>query len=195
MAEQLDTASPQGQVVTTPIALKFAQAAPVAQALSQAFAAPPQQGGPRGATANADDRVTIVAEPMSNYLLVTASAKNLDRIKSLLEKLDTEQAGGMKTELLVLAKGKAADMAPTLTRMVGAWTTTPAGRAGSQPGVVVSADIGIELPGRHRAAGGRREGPEDGQATRRRHGGRDRVEHFHHRPEEQRCHADGPDGP
>ena len=79
---------------------------------------------------------------MSNHLLVTASAKNLERVKSLLEKLDTEQSGGMKTELLVLAKGKAADMAPTLTRMVAALSPVVAGRQGNPQSVIVSPDVG-----------------------------------------------------
>ena len=144
MAQQLDQASQAGQVTTTVLPLKFAQAASVAPALSQAFTPAPGGGGPR-ATINADDRVTVVAEPNSNHIIVTASAKNLEKVKTLLEKLDTEQAGGVKTELVILLKAKAVDVAPVLSRMAAGSAYTggrASGIAGFTMPSIVSADAG-----------------------------------------------------
>jgi type II secretion system protein D len=161
LAQQLDTAS-TGALTTTVIALKFAQAASVGPAISQAFGGAMRFGfGGRGGAGggmpsiNPDDMVTVVAEPMSNSLLVTANAMNLEKVKGLLTKLDTEVAGGIRTELLLLKNAKAADLAPTLSRMAQTSSTAPGGGGGrfgammgmagaaAAPGaVVVSADVG-----------------------------------------------------
>jgi type II secretion system protein D len=135
LAQQLDAAS-TGALTTTVIPLKFAQAASVAPAISQAFGGPTRLfSGGRGAgsgglpAVNPDVSVTVVAEPMSNSLLVTANAMNLEKVKGLLEKLDTEVAGGVRTELLILKNAKATDLAPTLSRMAQS-PTTPGGGTG-----------------------------------------------------------------
>ncbi len=147
LARELDTASPVGQATPTVIALKFAQAAAVAPAIGQAFGAGARGAG-RAATANPDDMVTVVAEPMSNSLIVTANAQNLVKVNALLAKLDTEVAGGMRTELLLLKNAKAPDVAPVLAKMalstgpVAAGGRGALGATGGIGAVNVSADAG-----------------------------------------------------
>ncbi|HUU10639.1 MAG TPA: secretin N-terminal domain-containing protein, partial [Phycisphaerae bacterium] len=142
LASQLDTASPDSQAAPTLIPLKFAQAAGVATAVGQAFETP--RGAGRGA--GADDRVTVVPEPMSNSLIVTAGADNLEKVRGLVAKLDTEQTGGMRTELLLLKDARAIDVAPVLQQMARSGAGGLPGRrgmaGGQQPAVVVSADAG-----------------------------------------------------
>ncbi|MCX5676331.1 MAG: hypothetical protein NTX87_15120, partial [Planctomycetota bacterium] len=116
LAQQLDTAS-TGRAAPTVIALKFAQAWSVAPALGQAFGTAGRGGAGQRAAVNPDEQVTVVAEPISNSLIVTANAQNLDKVKSLLEKLDTEAAGGVRTELLLLKNARALELAPILQKM------------------------------------------------------------------------------
>ncbi|MCX5682971.1 MAG: hypothetical protein NT049_04725, partial [Planctomycetota bacterium] len=153
LATELDAGTPEGQAIPSVIQLKFAQAAAIAPAISQAFGAQVRPGGGgRGvgaAAVNPDDMVTVVAEPMSNSLLVTANALNLEKVKGLVAKLDTEVAGGMRTELLILKNAKAPDVAPVLQRMAQTGPTAAPGARGMGGGatagaaaVVVSADAG-----------------------------------------------------
>ncbi|MBM4017165.1 MAG: hypothetical protein FJ288_02375 [Planctomycetes bacterium] len=138
LAQKMDVAS-KGQAAPTVIPLKYAQAAGVAPTLAAAFAPRPGAGGRTGAPANPDDIVTVVAEPMSNSLVVTANSMNLEKVNSLLTQLDTQTAGGMRTELKILKNAKANDIAPVLQRMVQAGGATGKAAPGS---VTVSADVG-----------------------------------------------------
>ena len=146
LATQLDTASPGSVTEPVLIPLKFAQAAGVAPAVSQAFQ--PPRG--TGRTIDPNDVVTVVAEPVSNSIIVTASAKNLEKVKDLLEKLDSEATAGIRSEMLILENAKAEDLAPVLTKMAQASTaaagaSSPSSRYGStarQQGVSVSAEKG-----------------------------------------------------
>ena len=145
LAMQIDAASTGGQAAPTFIPLKFAQATAVAPAISQAFATPRTSGGGRGpGTINPDDMVTVVAEPMSNALIVTANATNLKKVQDLLAKIDLEGAGGLRTELVILKNAKAVDVAPALQQMAqGAKGPRGAGGAtAGAPTVTVSADAG-----------------------------------------------------
>jgi type II secretory pathway component GspD/PulD (secretin) len=134
LAMRLDAASPGVLATQTIIALKHAQAGTVAAALSQAFA--PK----RGQSVSPDDLVTVVAEPFSNSVIVTANEKNLEAVQALLAKLDTETAGGSRTEMILLKHAKATDLASVLSAVAG----EPAGRrgAGGAQTVVVSAEPG-----------------------------------------------------
>ncbi len=146
LATQLDTASPGSVTEPVLIPLKFAQAAGVALAVSQAFQ--PPRG--TGRTIDPNDVVTVVAEPVSNSIIVTASAKNLQKVKDLLGKLDSEATAGIRSEMFILENAKAEDLAPVLTKMAQASTATagassPSSRYGAtarQQGVSVSAEKG-----------------------------------------------------
>jgi len=151
LATEIDTASPGGQATPTLISLKFAQASAIGPAISQAFTTPQAQRGPRGmgagaAAGNPDDVVTVVPEPMSNSLIVTANATNLKKVQDLLAKLDVEGTGGLHTELVLLKNARAPDVAPALQQMAQTSQGARAGRgalgAAGQPGVTVSADAG-----------------------------------------------------
>jgi len=141
---EMDQAGTGADLAPTLIPLKFAQAATVAEAIGEAFGA--QRGSSRQTSPR--DRVTVVPEPGSNSLIVTASAENLQKVRALLDELDTEESGGVKSEMLLLANAKAEDLAPVLQQM--ARTSAPAAtgmggyrspRAGSQA-VTVSAEKG-----------------------------------------------------
>ena len=146
MAAQLDATTPQGKSVRTLLTLKHAQASSVAAALTQAFA--PQ----RGVRVEPDDLVTIVAEGNSNSIIVTANPKNLLAVQDLLAKLDTEDAGGRKTEFVLLKNAKATELVTVLEKIAAGsgQSATGGGRrrggrgatASTSQQVVVSADAG-----------------------------------------------------
>ncbi len=146
LATQLDTASPGTVTEPVLIPLKFAQASSVAPAVSQAFQ--PQRG--TGRTIDPNDLVTVVAEPVSNSIIVTANAKNMEKVKDLLGKLDSEATAGVRSEMLILENAKAEDLAPVLEKMAKSTTatTTGASRYGTrastagQQTVTVSAEKG-----------------------------------------------------
>jgi len=137
LAAQLDT-RPGGEVTRTILPLKHAQAAPVAAALTQTFAPP------KGKRLTPDDLVTVVPETVSNSLIVSANAENLKRVQAMLAKLDTETAGGIRREILILKNAQAADLATALQRIAagtGSSATRGRGRSGSGTmGVTVTAD-------------------------------------------------------
>ena len=133
LAAKLDAEDPAGKAKRTILALQNAQAATVASALTQAFT--PR----RGERVTPDDLVTIVAEPMSNSVIVTSNDKNLEKVQALLAKLDGE--GATRTEMLLLKNSKAEDLATVLTKMAGSTSTSRRGGT-SGGGVVVAADAG-----------------------------------------------------
>jgi type II secretion system protein D len=141
LVSQLDEKA-VGEATRTVIALEHAEAAPVSAALSQAFApARGARGRRRTQTPEAgEDVVSVVAEPVSNSLIVTATTAGLEQVRGLLAKLDTD-AGGSRTELLLLEHAKAADLAKVLSTVAG--STGGRGRRGAvgQENVVVSADV------------------------------------------------------
>jgi len=133
---QIDAADETSRATRTLIPLKYAQATGVAAALTQAFT---PGRGQRGAV-SPDETVTVVAEPTSNTLIVGANAENLAKIHELLAAIDSEEAGGMRTELLVLSHANASEVAKTLTSV--APRPTRGGRGAQQEGVKVSAEPG-----------------------------------------------------
>jgi type II secretion system protein D len=132
LAAALDGAAPEGQVSRTVLPLTHAQAVAVAPALMQAFTPA------RGAAVRPEDAVTVVPEPQSNTLIVTANAANHEKVRSLLASLDTESASGQRVEIVVLKNGRAPDLAPILTR-VDQSSGGPA--RGATPTTTVSADV------------------------------------------------------
>jgi len=133
LAAKLDAEDPSGKAKRTILALENAQAATVASALTQAFS--PR----RGERVEPDDLVTVVAEPMSNSVIVTANEKNLAKVQTLLGKLDSE--GATRTEMLLLKNSEAADLATVLTKMAGSASSSRS-RSGASSGVVIAADAG-----------------------------------------------------
>jgi type II secretory pathway component GspD/PulD (secretin) len=131
LAAKLDLAS-TGSSARTLLTLKHAKAEMVAASLSQAFSAAAGQRGGSSRT-NPEDAVSIVPEPGTNSIIVTANAPNLERVKSLLAQLDVESAG-MRTELLLLKYAKAADLAPVLAQSAAAGGQQPGGRGKASPG-------------------------------------------------------------
>ncbi|HUU59500.1 MAG TPA: secretin N-terminal domain-containing protein, partial [Phycisphaerae bacterium] len=127
LAAQLDTL-PATKATQRIFALANAQADSVSRALDQAFRPA------RGARVTPDELVSVVAEPVSNTLIVTAGDQNMKKVEELIKKLDTEAIGGARVEMIFLKNAQAADLEKVLSRMVGG-----AGGRG-QPRAVVSAD-------------------------------------------------------
>ena len=120
----------------TLIQLEHARASAIAPVLARAFA--PK----RGQRLSSNELVTVVPEPNSNALIISANEKNLLKLQSLLAKLDTPEAGGTKTELLLLENSKATDLADVLRKLVGTQRTRRRRGAETQEPVLVSADDG-----------------------------------------------------
>ncbi|RPI59461.1 MAG: hypothetical protein EHM48_08845, partial [Planctomycetaceae bacterium] len=137
VAMKLDDAAKSGAVETRIVALKNAQAASVAPALAAAFA--PKTGGGRNAVPNPDDVVTVVAEPMSNSLLVTASAANMVKVEAIIAQMEIAPDNGMKTDFYVCKNIRSADMAAALAK-VTANTGLRIRGAGQQQGLTVSSE-------------------------------------------------------
>jgi len=142
LAAKLDAAA-TGSSARTLLTLKHAKAEMVAASLSQAFSASAQQRGGSSRT-SPEDVVSIVAEPGTNSIIVTANAPNLERVKSLLAQLDVESAG-MRTELLLLKYAKAADLAPVLAQSASAGGQSPGRPRGSSQSVSAAAGQGVTI--------------------------------------------------
>jgi len=133
LAGQLD-ARPAGPGVPTIIALKTARASTIAAALTQAFRIP------RGVRAKPSDLVTVVAEPVSNSIIVTASEANLKKVQDLVAKFDAE-GGGRRTEFIVLKHAQAAEIASVLAGIAGGGSSRrPRRGVATADGVNVSSD-------------------------------------------------------
>ncbi|HQL76080.1 MAG TPA: secretin N-terminal domain-containing protein, partial [Phycisphaerae bacterium] len=136
MVQALDAVSVSDKLQTVIIPLEHGQATSVAAALSQAFGAS-ARGGRR--STSPEDEVRIAAETFTNSILITASEKNLLKIQAMVQKLEKDTAGGVKSEFLVLTNAKADDLATVLARLAGASGRGARGAAGTG-GVTVAAD-------------------------------------------------------
>ncbi|MHC4717287.1 MAG: secretin N-terminal domain-containing protein, partial [Planctomycetota bacterium] len=58
-------------------------------------------------------------ETSANALIVSASAKNLEKIRALIKQIDTENTGGRKIEFMLLKNAKAVDLAKVLSQVLG----------------------------------------------------------------------------
>ena len=134
LATKLDVNAASGQVTSVVIPLKHSQANTMAAALTPSFQVP------RTRVFSIDDYVTITAEPLSNSVVVTASAANMARVTALVEKLDTPEAQASKAQFVILKNARATDLAIVLQRVAATSAATPGKRA--QQGVTVSADQG-----------------------------------------------------
>ncbi|MFP4104932.1 MAG: secretin N-terminal domain-containing protein [Phycisphaerae bacterium] len=136
LAAQLDSSSPEGKATQSLVQLKHADAESVAVTLSQAFRPV------RGRRLKPDEQVTIVAEDASNSLVITANKQNLKKVKDLLATIDTEDAGGKRTEYVVLEHAQAEQMVSTLQQMAGGTVSRGRRRGGTSGAnqVVISAE-------------------------------------------------------
>ncbi len=120
--------APAGKMVREVLPLEHAQAGTVARSLQRAFQ--PQRGQPF----TPDDLVTVVEEPGTNTLVVTASADKMAEVKELLGTLDSKEFGQAGGQMLLLKSAKATEVAAVLSRVAGS------NRRRGSAGVTVSAD-------------------------------------------------------
>jgi len=146
----------------TVIALRYADASSVSTALNQAFApqvearrggnqpirrpsngeGQPDDGGNQPRILVDDtDVVRSAAEPLTNSIIVSASRRNLEKIKAIVESLDVADFAAMPpVRLIPLNEAKAADVASTLQSMYADESGRSGARRSGRKSVVISAD-------------------------------------------------------
>jgi len=123
LVKQIDEEAAAGEVEQVVIPLEYASADAVAPAIARAFAPA------RGQRTAPQDIVTATPEPSANALIVSASPKNLEKVRSLIKQIDVEDTGGRKIEFMLLEHAKAADLAKVLASVL-----TQTGRRGGRRG-------------------------------------------------------------
>jgi len=109
----LDTAPASEPAVVT---LHYASALDVAQMLNRLLV----ESGPTGAAPDPLQRVTLVADPRSNSVLVRAeSPARVARVRSLIEQLDTPGRAGGNMFIIYLKNAEAVRVAATLRSLLG----------------------------------------------------------------------------
>ena len=116
LAKKIDESASRGERKRTIIMMNYADATTVSLALRQAFAPA------RGKKINPEDEVTIVPEPGTNSLIVTASEANLKKVQDVVSGLDREDAARQQTAMMVLKNAKAADVSNVLADIFGGGT-------------------------------------------------------------------------
>ncbi len=106
----LDTAPASEPAVVT---LRYASALDVAQMLNRLLV----ESGPTGAAPDPQQRVTLVADPRSNSVLVRAeSPARVARVRSLIEQLDTPGRAGGNMFIIYLKNAEAVRVARRCAR-------------------------------------------------------------------------------
>ena len=108
LVQQIDQEAASGEVEQVVIPLEYASAQTVAQAITRAFTPA------RGQRTAPQDAVTAAPEPSANALIVSASARNIEKVRALIKQIDTESTGGSKIEFMLLEHAKAVDLANVL---------------------------------------------------------------------------------
>ncbi|HOF18243.1 MAG TPA: secretin N-terminal domain-containing protein, partial [Phycisphaerae bacterium] len=135
LIEELDQSAAQSTATTVWMCpLKHAQAPAVATALSQAFAPP------RGRKLETGEGVTVVAEPTSNTVIVTANAENLKKVQDLIARLDTETDQATGVYILALSSGDASEIASMIQSLYNQQLSAARRDKKSVPPLAVSAD-------------------------------------------------------
>jgi len=134
LARSLDTADASDEHAI--ITLEHADAARIAPALVKAFQPKKGQRLPP------EDQVTIASEPTSNSIIVSAGKQNLQKIRSLLDRLDSPETGESKTEMVLLANAEAKQVAQALSAIAQAGKDRRRRGAPREETVVISADEG-----------------------------------------------------
>jgi len=112
LIKKIDVEAPDGAAGTRKIeifALEYANPYVAAQAITQTFA--PRRGGLQSES----ERVVATADPTIGTVIVSASEKNLVKIRKLIEDLDKENKAGREVRVVTLKKARAQDVAQTLT--------------------------------------------------------------------------------
>ena len=109
----LDTAPASEPAIVT---LRYASALDITQILSRLLVESGQAGG---VAADPQQRVTLVADPRSNSVLVRAeSAARVARVRSLIEQLDTPGRAGGNIFIIYLKNAEAVRVAATLRSLL-----------------------------------------------------------------------------
>ncbi|MEO5701887.1 MAG: type II secretion system secretin GspD [Casimicrobiaceae bacterium] len=154
--------APAGEPVIVP--LRHASALDIAPMVNRLLseAAP----GPAGATADAQQRVTVIADPRSNSILLRAeNPARASRARALIEQLDTAGRVGGNVFIVYLRNADAARVAQTLRALLGGGGESGAiGNSGLSPAPATSApglattpvatSVGLATTGPAAAGGG-----------------------------------------
>ena len=109
----LDTPPASEPIVVT---LRYASAVDMVQIMNRLLA---EAGQTPGAAADPQQRVTLVADPRSNSILVRAeNAVRMARVRSLLEQLDTQGRAGGNIFIIYLKNAEAVRVAATLRSLL-----------------------------------------------------------------------------
>ncbi len=144
------------------IALRYADASSVSTAINQAFApqVEPRRGGNQPVRRPSDgegpsddggnqprilvadtDVVRAAAEPLTNSIIVSASRRNLEKIRAIVASLDVADYAQLPpVRLIPLNEAKAAEVAATLTNMYAEESGRGGARRGGRRSVLISAD-------------------------------------------------------
>src|SRR5438552_2132481 len=115
---------PAGEPIVVP--LRNASALDLVQILNRLLA---DSGGVPGAAPDPQQRVTVVADPRSNSLLVRAdNPSRLARVRSLIEQLDTAGRAGGNIFIIYLRNAEAARVAQTLRALLAGGSDTSGGQ-------------------------------------------------------------------
>jgi len=115
---------PAGEPIVVP--LRNASALDLVQILGRLLADP---AGVPGAVADPQQRVSVVADPRSNSVLVRAeSPARLARVRALIEQLDTPGRAGGNIFIIYLKNAEATRVAQTLRALLAGGSDTPAGQ-------------------------------------------------------------------
>jgi general secretion pathway protein D len=123
---------PGGEPIIVPV--RYASALDIVALLNRLLADMP--GGGVAVAADAQQRVTVMADPRSNSVLVRAdNPGRLARVRQLIEQLDTPGRPGGNMFIVYLKNAEAARVAQTLRAMLtgGDGGTTPSGASGMTP--------------------------------------------------------------
>lgn len=131
IAPILAQAVPGATAVTTP---QVNRGVPVAQPVKR----PMRQPMVQGVTQQGDTSVRIVAEPVTNSLLVTAPPKELEQIQGLVAQMEAAQLdiyGKIIQEIVPVQNRPADEIATTLTTLLGNGPASTQRTPGAAPGV------------------------------------------------------------
>ena len=124
----LDTAPASEPIVVT---LRYASALDVVQILTRLLA---EAGGTPGVVADPQQRVTFVADPRSNSVLVRGeNAARLARVRSLIEQLDTPGRAGGNIFIIYLKNAEAVRVASTLRSLLTGGSDAGSSSSSSSP--------------------------------------------------------------
>jgi general secretion pathway protein D len=139
--------APAGEPALVP--LKYASALDLVPIVNRLLAESGAPGAP-GAAADSQQRVTVLAEPRSNMVLLRAdNPGRLARVRQLIEQLDTPGRPGGNMFIVYLRNAEAARVAQTLRAMLTGVESSapPAGAGAVQPQTLAAAMGAAQVSG------------------------------------------------